>query len=93
MLLLCHIEQESSIYKKTATVTMHVTVLLQKFSITRRLYQKITIQGMHHFTIEDLIMATKVKCRPARTTKKPGPKTVPVKACVRSKPKKLPKCK
>ncbi len=38
-------------------------------------------------------MATKTKCRPTRTTKKPGPKTVKVPAHTRSKPKSLPKCK
>jgi len=32
-------------------------------------------------------MATKVKCRPVRVGKKPGPKTVSVPAHKRSKPK------
>lgn len=38
-------------------------------------------------------MAIKVTCRPVRTDKKPGPKTVKVKTYERSKPKPLPKCK
>lgn len=38
-------------------------------------------------------MATKTKCRPVRTEKKPGPKTVSVPAHKRSTPKPLPKCK
>jgi hypothetical protein len=34
-----------------------------------------------------------VKCAPKRTQKKPGPKTVPVKAHVRSTKQSLPKCR
>jgi len=32
-------------------------------------------------------MASKTKCRPVRTSPKPGPKTVRVKTHIRSKPK------
>jgi len=40
---------------------------------------------------EVIAMANKVKCRPVRGGKKPGPKTVPVRQHERSKPKPLPK--